>query len=459
MTITRATGQGTGSNADGAQSIVLAFPGNVTAGNRIVIGIARYNNDAQLPVVGDISKSAGTATLGAFTLDAVADNNFGGSEHIYAAIYSAPVTGTGSCTITVTNAWSGSYWNIGINEYHSDVGAITVEDGANTATGATGAAASANGTSAAGAVFFGAGNFASSGAITITPDTAFSQVYEEEDGSAHSTGSFIDRIVSSGTTDAASWTAPTTTPWAAAVVVYGEPGAINLVVADATHSQSADNAVLTQAHTLTVADTSQAQSADNVVLATSAELVVQDAGHTQAAEGVALTQVHTLAVAGTDHSHSAENATLAVSGLLTVQDAAHAQTVDGVSLVQNVTLAVQDAGHSNFPESPVLVESTALTVADASHAQTAGAVTLTQAHTLAVADASHAQAADSPALTQAHALAVQDVSHTHSADGPVLTQAHNIAVADVSQAQGADAPTLTQAHILTVDDSAQAHQY
>ncbi len=227
MTITRVQAP-TGVNADSASSVSLAFGSNITNGNRIVVMLARYSPTADTPVAGDCTKSAGTATIGAFTLDDVQDINTTGTEHIYTAIWSASVTGTGSCTIDVALA-SFNYANLEIAEYNSDVGAITLEDHIGT-TGTTGAADTGNRTSVGKAVFIGVLNYVSTGAITITPDAAFSQLYEEENGATHNTGSMIERIVASGTTDSASWTSPTNNKWAASLAVYKEPASSGITI-------------------------------------------------------------------------------------------------------------------------------------------------------------------------------------------------------------------------------------
>lgn len=221
MTITRVAGQGGGVSIDNATSGTKAFASNITSGNRIVVALSAYSPSADLPAVGDCTKSAGTATIGSFTLDVVTDRDAGGGVHFYTAIWSAQVTGTGSCTIQVAGRPAASYFLIGIQEYNSNLGNVIVA-GATGNSGINTAADSGNLSSQGNGVFFGVMQYSSGGLITITPDAAFSQVYEEEDGSLHSTGSFIDRIVSTAITDSASWTAPTNDDWAASVVLYVE---------------------------------------------------------------------------------------------------------------------------------------------------------------------------------------------------------------------------------------------
>ncbi len=59
------------------------------------------------------------------------------------------------------------------------------------------------------------------------------------------------------------------------------------------------------------------------------ELVVADASHSHTAEAPALTQEHTLAVADAAHAHAAETPTLTQEHTLVVADAAHAHTAGG----------------------------------------------------------------------------------------------------------------------------------
>jgi hypothetical protein len=227
VAITRVAGQAGGALAGSAASVSKAFAGDVTAGNLLVILVARWSqtvNDP--PVVGDISKSAGTATLGAFTLDRVQTQSFAGPQYIHSAIFSAVVAtaGTGSCTVQVTGNASDA-WMLAVAEYtapavFNDARLV----GVNSVGGASGAPDSGTVTSTGEAVFCGIVSTVTSGATTHTCDAAFTDIYESENGAANQTGNACDRIVGSGVTDSASWTAPTTVPWAAALAVYKSSG-------------------------------------------------------------------------------------------------------------------------------------------------------------------------------------------------------------------------------------------
>lgn len=236
MTITRVASQQTGTNANNATSISLAYPVNVTNGNLLIISSGKWNpTGTDAYVVGDISKSAGTATLGAFAQDKDDNFNWTGTEWIASVVYSAPVTGTGSCTIQIAGALAGSYLQIALEEIHSDMASTFSVEAKNANHATTGAPDSGNGASAGAAIFCGSAiiDTATDG-MAITEDAAFTLIYEDEQGNTDISYSAIDRIVSSGTTDSASWTAPTTKPWTASLAVYKEVGgpAVNAEVSE-----------------------------------------------------------------------------------------------------------------------------------------------------------------------------------------------------------------------------------
>lgn len=224
MAITRV--QETGQTTDNSTSVSKASGSNVTAGNLVIVAAIKYSPGSNDPfVVGDVSQSAGTATLGEWTKDVDIIREYTTGEYVAAALFSAPVTGSGSCTVTVGGAVAGSYWALGIAERSGlDVSATRVES-TNTGGAESGAPATGTATSAAGALFVGAVATVDTSAATHTPGADYTQIYEEEDGSLHMMGSVEDRIVTGGTTDAADWQAPTTLEWAAVVAVYKEAAA------------------------------------------------------------------------------------------------------------------------------------------------------------------------------------------------------------------------------------------
>lgn len=220
MTITAI--QVTGNAAATSASVSQAFVSNVTAGNLIVIVGMRYNNLADPYVEADCTQSAGTATLGTIALHLQTEVSLGGNNHDV-GIWSVPVTGTGSCTMQIAGGNVGNFPDIGIGEFSASGGwsstAATRLEDTNNGNNTTGAPSSGDGTSAGEALFIGALAVDTGGSVTITEDGAFTVIYEQEAGASFETGSAIYQIVSSGTTDAASWSAPTTLPWSAILCV------------------------------------------------------------------------------------------------------------------------------------------------------------------------------------------------------------------------------------------------
>lgn len=160
-----------------------------------------------------------------------------------------------------------------------------------------------------------------------------------------------------GTSETLTATISASKTWAANAIslIEAGPASTLLVIADATHSHAADNAVLTQKHTL----------------------AIDAAAHGHTAEALTLTQKHTLAVQAATSGHVADNVTLAENPVLVVSDASHAHVADNLDLAVGFALTIQDA----------------------TNAVTSDNIGLTQKHDLAVDDAQHAHAADNVVMT------------------------------------------------------------
>jgi hypothetical protein len=128
----------------------------------------------------------------------------------------------------------------------------------------------------------------------------------------------------------------------------GAVAAINLVVANATHAQTADNVALVVV--LAVQDATHAQTANNVNLVI--DLAVQNATHAVTSDVATLYPVPTLVVADATHASTANNVALVVD--LAVQSATHASTVDNVAL--GVVLVVQSTLHTPLSDNVTLTE-------------------------------------------------------------------------------------------------------
>lgn len=223
MTISRVGTQAGGTFADSATSISRAFGSNVTAGN--VVWFAATVTDNHTFVAGDLTKSAGTATLDTIRLVHQRAQDMVG-YFVSNALWCAKVTGSGSLTLQAGGAAAGSYWVAASGEITSTIGfdsnPIETQNANGTGTDSSSPATTGNGTSAGGAYFLAMLGVGCPGVVTITLGGSFSTAYNESSG-AHMVGEASDRIVSAGTTDQGSWTlAGTTDGWCAVLGVIKE---------------------------------------------------------------------------------------------------------------------------------------------------------------------------------------------------------------------------------------------
>lgn len=228
--------QSTGTTSDSATSISLAYVSNVTNGNLLVIGLGEWTSTTNRPaVVGDITQSAGTATLGAFTLDVQNTYQYVTNNFINVMQFSVPVTGTGSCTIQVANMPAGSFSTMSIMEWSGVDTSIsrvarTADGVGQNSTVMTTDVANCDGT----AVFIGTVHLPAAADDVITEGVDYTLVYENE-SAAHEVLSTEYRSVTAVTTDAADWTQGSREEWQAVLAVYnGTRPAITTPVANVT---------------------------------------------------------------------------------------------------------------------------------------------------------------------------------------------------------------------------------
>lgn len=216
----------TGNINDPATSGTLAMPGNVTSGNLLVCVHAKLLSKAggDDSVAGDLTKSAGTATIGTVTLDRSASFAYSaGDAYVSIGIFSVPITGSGSLTVALaTDAAAGQYTFGTCEEFSgADVSGTRVAQ-ANSANNVlstpTTAVASGNVTLSSGGMIY-CGFSTVNTSVVITPDAAFTAVYENESNSNHM-GGVMRRISASGLTDSCDWTLASNHDWVAAGVAY-----------------------------------------------------------------------------------------------------------------------------------------------------------------------------------------------------------------------------------------------
>lgn len=185
-------------------SPTATFSSNVTSGNLLVIVASAYRAGTPPHAfsLGDLTKSSGTATLGTAQLDIQHARSTGSNEG-RVAIWSIPVTGTGSLTLSLA-VNTGDYANLAAAEFS---GADTTSgrldtslgnDGPGTGTGCV----IGDMTSAGAGVFVGGFAAYTSTTSSWTPDGAFTTIFNVGDV-AYNASAAIYRIVSSATTDSA----------------------------------------------------------------------------------------------------------------------------------------------------------------------------------------------------------------------------------------------------------------
>jgi hypothetical protein len=223
MTIAQVASQkasGLGDNLGAGVGVAVAYPGQVTAGNLLLIYGMKFSETVDPVVVGDLTKTAGTATLGTITLDETQNSNYSGTACEATAVFSVPVTGSGSCTMTLAGATAGAYLFVAVDEFSGVDTTGTRVDGINAGSGNTTAPDTGTVTSTAGALLAAA--MANDAGVNeaITEDAAFTLEAESEDGATHAVGSAIFRIVTSSTGDSGSWGLAATRHWSASLAVY-----------------------------------------------------------------------------------------------------------------------------------------------------------------------------------------------------------------------------------------------
>ena len=302
--------------AGSGTSPTATFSSDVTSGNLLVVVASAYRAGTPPHAfsLGDLTKSSGTATLGTAQLDIQHARSTGSNEG-RVAIWSIPVTGTGSLTLSLA-VNTGDYANIAAEEF----------SGADTSSGRLDTSLSNDGpgtgtemligdmTSAGAGVFVGGFAAYTSTTTTWTPNGAFTTIYNVGDV-AYNASAAIYQIVSGATTDSCdaqispNFDAP---GWAGASVVYKaasggsdlslslDAGAITVAGQSIT---AAINAALTNG-TVTVAGQSLTFAASAVLSAGAITLAGQDLT-LSASAGLSLTlDAGAITVAGQGLSYS-----------------------------------------------------------------------------------------------------------------------------------------------------------
>lgn len=222
-------GQSAG-NAASATSVSLAYGSDVSTDSLLVIVGSKVSTDTGGFSAGDLTKTAGTATITTLTLDTsvTVDAVQGKSS---TGIWSAIVTSGGSLTLQLAGVGANPGAHIALSEFTGDWDASRLED---SATGSNAAdntnAATANATSAGAALFIGGAETFYISTVTMTEGGAWTVIAETEGTSAGtSDAAAIYQIVGTGTTDAADWTLTNNLGWSGAEAIYQEAAAGGVV--------------------------------------------------------------------------------------------------------------------------------------------------------------------------------------------------------------------------------------
>jgi hypothetical protein len=225
MSIT-AAGVAAGNNGNNTTSVALSADISVTAGQMIVVCGMKYTpGGSDSFAAGDCSKSSGTATIGTVSQDVqtFAEDTPGSLAYMASAIWSAIVTASGTLRMQITDATSGAYILIGVEAFNPGSGrqwgSSRVEDTASANITANNTTPSVSGDvdTAGEAVIVGAMQVNSSAAATLTPDAAFTTIYENET-STDDNGACAYRIVSTATTDQAEWAISSGGSWSGSAI-------------------------------------------------------------------------------------------------------------------------------------------------------------------------------------------------------------------------------------------------
>ncbi len=231
MTISRVSGQaGDATPVDGTSgSISRAYPNNVTTGN-VVWFAAMAADSSHTFVAGDLTKSAGTATIESPVLLAVRNQDTGDNYFIPVGIWAAKVSSGGSLTLQAGGLSSTAFTIAASDEITSTNGFASsggfAGTGNNNGTSANSSSPATTGLNTApsqSAMLVGAMGVGGPGAVTIgSPGGSWSNVYTETNV-AHMFGAVADQIIAASGTAQPSWSLTgTTDAWAAVIGVIVE---------------------------------------------------------------------------------------------------------------------------------------------------------------------------------------------------------------------------------------------
>lgn len=212
MSFSHVAGQSKVVSGDSSATVAAAFTSNVQLGSLIVVCGQKLDSGGNVPfTAGNLTKTAGTASISAITEDNSGDFDLGGPDFNNNSIWSCIVTSAGSLTLTIGGMGATSFSFMAIDEFTSSAGvdSTRVEQAPapnQSATDNPASAACNNGTSAGAAVFIGSLGLDADNTMTSVPVTNGIAIGAVTDGSLHLVGAASYNIQASGATIAPGWT-------------------------------------------------------------------------------------------------------------------------------------------------------------------------------------------------------------------------------------------------------------
>lgn len=213
-----------GVTGNGSRTATLAYGSNVTAGNLLVAVLSKFTGGAsEVPTQADVSTSAGTATVGTWTMDAEQQVRASPDGYIAVGIWSVPVTGNGSCTVSVALGANG-YYILSLYELVSpNVTDSRVDVSAVGSNARTGPEITTSFDTTVPDIIIGAvvNDVDGTRLITLTPQSGYAVGYANADPSTNLTGASVYQVAAEALSgQRPGLTTPSTYGFAACAVAY-----------------------------------------------------------------------------------------------------------------------------------------------------------------------------------------------------------------------------------------------
>ena len=192
-------------------TVNYTFPGNVTAGNTVIIALSHFSSTA--------SEISGITVSGTAAVKDISKTDGTGN---FAQVWRASNCAGGSATIAVTFVGSGNFINFSAEEWDNISSSPLDQTGTG---GATSSAApsvtSAGATTQADEVVYAVfTDYVGTSWTSSTPPSGYTETYEETNGTAHEAGSAAYRVIASTGSQTATFATGSSMSWISAMATY-----------------------------------------------------------------------------------------------------------------------------------------------------------------------------------------------------------------------------------------------